>query len=222
MTPPKVAVLGATGAEGGGLAQRWARAGMHVVVGSREQARAEKAAAEYASIQPDAIFEGLANPDAAAATDFVVVTVPFAGQAALYKSVAGSLREGAVVVDCTVPVAAAVGGKPTQVLGVPGGSAAQQAKSLAGEAVTVCSAFHSLSASALTDLAYELDSDVLVCGPRSGKDRVRPLVEAIPGLRFVDAGGLSTSAIVEPITALLIGINHRYSTDRSAIKITGI
>jgi NADPH-dependent F420 reductase len=222
MKPSKVAVLGGTGAEGGGLARRWGAAGIHVVIGSREQARAEHAAADYAQALPEATFEGFSNPDAAAGSDLVVLTVPFAGQAALCKSIAGSVKEGAVIVDCTVPVAAAVGGKATQVLGVPAGSAAQQAKSLLGDGVNVCSAFHSLSATALADPDFVFEADVLVCGPKSTKEPVRALVEAIPGLRFVDAGGLSTSAIVEPITALLIGINHRYKTDRSGFRITGI
>lgn len=222
MSPERVAVLGGTGAEGGGLALRWGAAGIHVLIGSREAEKAEKAAASYSSRLPEATFEGLPNPSAAAAADLVVLTVPFSGQAALCKSVAGSIAEGSVVIDCTVPVAAAVGGKSTQVLGVPAGSAAQQARSLLPEGVTVCSAFHSLSAAALDDLDLAFDGDVLVCGPKSGKERVRGLVEAIPGLRFVDAGGLTTAALVEPITALLIGINHRYGTDRSGLRITGI
>lgn len=218
----RVAVLGGTGAEGGGLALRWGAAGIHVVIGSRQAEKAESAAAAYSSRLPEGVFEGLPNPDAAAAADLVVLTVPFAGQAALCRSISPRLEEGAVVVDCTVPVAAAVGGSPTQVLGVPAGSAAQQAKSLLPDHVTVCSAFHSLSAAALDDLDYTFEGDVLVCGPKEGKQRVRDLVEALPGLRYVDAGGLSTSRIVEPITSLLIGINHRYGTDRSGIRITGI
>ena len=222
MAVEKVAVLGGTGAEGGGLALRWGKAGIHVVVGSRDAERAKRAAEGYSQRLPGATFEGLHNPEAAASCDLVVLTVPFNGQAALCKSIAGSLADGAVVVDCTVPVAASVGGKPTQVLGVPGGSAAQHAKSLLPDHVTVCSAFHSLSASALEDLDSGLEGDVLACGPRSGKERVGELVEAMPDLRFVDAGGLSMSGIVESITALLIGINRRYGTDRSGVRITGI
>lgn len=218
----RVAVLGGTGEEGFGLGVRWAAAGIEIVVGSRDAGRAEAAAQRLAARVADARVSGAENPDAAASSDVVVATVPFAGQAALYKSVAESLRADAVVVDCTVPLAAGVGGRATHVLGVWHGSAAQHAASLLPKGTTVCAAFHSLSAHALADLDRPLDGDVLVCGSKAGKPAVRALVEAIPGLRYVDAGPLETARIVEPITALLVGINRRYGTDRTGIRITGI
>jgi NADPH-dependent F420 reductase len=217
-----VTVIGGTGEEGFGLALRWAAAGLDVVIGSRDAARAEKAAARLAERVPDAAVRGLENPDAAKASDVVVVTVPFAGQAAIYRSIAESLSDDAVVVDCTVPVAAVVGGKATHVLGVWQGSAAQQAASIVPKGPTVCAAFHTLAAVSLEDLDNPLDGDVLACGPRAGKETVWELVEAIPNLRFVDAGGLENARLVEPITALLIGINHRYGVHGSGIRITGL
>jgi 8-hydroxy-5-deazaflavin:NADPH oxidoreductase len=222
MTVAGVTVIGGTGEEGFGLALRWAVAGLDVVIGSRDAARAEKAAARLAERVPDAAVRGLENPDAARASDVVVVTVPFGGQAAIYRSIAESLGEGAVVVDCTVPLAASVGGRATHVVGVWQGSAAQQAASILPKGATVCAAFHTLSAAALDDLETPLDGDVLACGPRAGKERVKDLVGAIPGLRFVDAGGLENARIVEPLTALLIGINRRYGVDRAGIRITGL
>lgn len=221
MPVDKVAVIGATGEEGFGLACRWARAGLEVVIGSRAKDRADDAAARLQEEVAGAAVSGLENPDAAAAAGVVVVTVPFSGQAAIYKSIAEHLRDDAVVVDCTVPVAAAVGGRASHTLGVWQGSAAQQAAALL-ERSTLCAAFHSLAAAALHDLEHPLDGDVLVCGPGAAKDVVRALVEAIPDLRYVDAGPLENARIVEPITALLIGINRRYKTDRAGIRITGI
>lgn len=218
----RVAVLGGTGEEGFGLGARWAAAGIEIVVGSRDAGRAEAAAQRLAERVEGARVSGAENPDAAASCDVVVATVPFTGQAALYKSVGESLRDGAVVVDCTVPLAATVGGRATQVLGVWQGSAAQHAASLLPKGTTLCAAFHSLAAHALADLDVPLDGDVLVCGSKAGKPVVRTLVEAIPGLRFVDAGPLDAARIVEPITALLVGINRRYGTDRAGIRITGI
>lgn len=218
----RVAVLGGTGNEGGGLALRWARAGIPVVIGSRRAAKAEDAAAGYRDRVPRADISGAENAEAAASCNVVVITVPFTGLAATCKAVAGSLRPGTVVIDATVPVAASVGGRPTEMLGAPGGSAARFARSLLPDEVHVCSAFHSLSAAALYDLDVELEGDVLACGPKAAKPTVEALVEALPRLRFVDAGGLSMAAVVEPLTALLIGINHRYGTDRSGIHITGI
>ncbi|MGH2730628.1 MAG: NADPH-dependent F420 reductase [Actinomycetota bacterium] len=222
MAVAKVAVIGGTGDEGFGLAARWATAGIPIVVGSRDAGRAEDAAKRLTELVPAAEVEGLENPAAAAAAPIIVVTVPFAGQAPIYKSIADHVSEGAVVVDCTVPVAAAVGGRVTHTLGVWEGSAAQQAASLLPKGTAVCAAFHTLAASALIDLDVSLEGDVLVCGPKAGKPKVSALVEAIPDLRFVDAGPLENARIVEPITALLVGINHRYKTDRAGIRITGI
>ncbi|MDQ3954142.1 MAG: NADPH-dependent F420 reductase, partial [Actinomycetota bacterium] len=171
---------------------------------------------------PDARVEGLENGDATASTDLVVVTVPFSGQAMIYKAIAPHVRDDAVVVDCTVPVAASVGGKVSHTLGVWEGSAAQQAQSFL-EGGTLVAAFHSLAAVVLNDLSVAVEGDVLVCGsPKAAKERVRPLVEAIPNLRYVDAGPLENARIVEPITALLIGINRRYKVHGSGIRITGI
>ena len=218
----RIAVVGGTGDEGHGLALRWAKAGFDVIIGSREAAKAAAAAEEISSAAGGATVEGMANEDAAAAADIVVVTVPFSGQAAIYKSIADHVKEEAVVVDCTVPVAANVGAKVTHTLGVWEGSAAQQAQAFLPKGTVMVAAFHSLAAVALNDAEAALEGDVLVCGTKAGKAKVRPLVEAIPNLGYVDAGPLENARIVEPITALLIGINHRYKTDRSGIKITGI
>jgi NADPH-dependent F420 reductase len=217
-----IAVVGGTGDEGFGLAARWARAGFDVVIGSRDQGRAEDAARRLAALVEGARVTGAENAAAVARAAVVVVTVPFSGQAAIYKAIGGHVPDGAVVVDCTVPVGAAVGAKVGHVLGVWEGSAAQQAQGILPKGTTLCSAFHTLAAAALADLDSEMEGDVLVCGPKAGKPVVKELVEAIPRLGYVDAGPLENSRIVEPITALLIGINRRYGTERSGIAITGL
>lgn len=222
MTIDKVAVIGGTGDEGFGLALRWASAGIPVTIGSRMQEKADAAVARLKAVVPEAAVEGMENAAAAASSDVVVVTVPFAAQGGIYRSIAEGVRDGALVIDCTVPVEAAVGGKATRVLGVWEGSAAQLAQSLLPKGIQMCAAFHSLAAVALNDLDATLDGDVLVCGPKAAKPVVKELVEAIGKLRFVDAGPLENARIVEPITSLLIGINRRYKTDRAGIRITGI
>jgi predicted dinucleotide-binding enzyme len=71
---PVLAIVGGTGAQGGGLALRWAAAGHTVIVGSRSGQRARDAAAELNRRLPGASIEGLANeaahvpPDGSAAT----------------------------------------------------------------------------------------------------------------------------------------------------------
>lgn len=220
--PGPIAVIGGTGDEGQGLALRWAKAGFDVIIGSRSNDKAEAAASDIVDRVPGSHVRGLENGAAAAAADVVVVTVPYSGQAMIYKTIADHLREDAIVVDCTVPVAANVGAKVTHTLGVWEGSAAQQGLAFLPKGTKMCGAFHSLAAVALNDLDATLEGDVLVVGSKSGKEVVKELVEAIPDLRFVDAGPLENARIIEPITALLIGVNHRYGTDRSGIKITGI
>jgi NADPH-dependent F420 reductase len=217
----RVAVIGGTGEEGFGLATRWAAAGIEIVIGSRVAERAEDAARRLGNAVRDARAMGRENHEAAASADVVVVTVPFAGQAATYKAIRDHIAPDTVVVDCTAPLASAVGGRPWHTLAVWQGSAAQQAASLLGDA-TLCAAFHSLSATSLSDRDAPLDGDVLACGPRAGKEVVADLVEAMPGLRFVDAGPLDNARLVEPLTALLIGLNRRYRTDRAGIRITGL
>ena len=87
----------------------------------------------------------------------------------------------------------------------------------------MCAGFHALAAAALGDLDAVMDGDVLVCGTtKAARLAVGELVTAIPDLRFIDAGLLENARIIEPITALLIGINRRYKTDRAGIKMTGL
>jgi NADPH-dependent F420 reductase len=222
MPVDKVTVIGGTGNEGFGLALRWAAAGIGVVIGSRDSTRATEAAARLTERLPDANVEGLENPEAAAAAQVVVVTVPFAGQAVIYKSIAASITDQSVVIDCTVPLAAAVGARPTHTLGVWEGSAALQGWSYL-DGGQMCSAFHSLAASELDNLERPIEGDVLVCGTkRNAKHVVRELIEAIPNLRYVDAGPLENARYVEPITALLMGINKRYGVHGAGIRITGL
>jgi 8-hydroxy-5-deazaflavin:NADPH oxidoreductase len=217
-----VSIIGGTGDLGFALATRWAKAGVHVTIGSRDKAKAEAAVEKLKTIVPDANSDGLDNPAAAAASSVVVIAVPFSGFVPIYRAIADSLQENAVVIDATVPVEASGGGKATHVFGVWEGSAAQLGLAFLPKGTKMCAAFHTLSASAVSDLDSELEGDILVCGSKQGKETVKALIELMPALRFVDAGPLENARIIEPITALLIGINHRYGTDRAGIAITGI
>src|SRR5258708_3114131 len=127
----KIAILGGTGPEGSGLANRLARAGEHIVIGSREASRAQQTAQQLrARIGGAAQIEGADNAAAAAQCDVAVLTVPFSGQSALLKQLKGVWKPGTVVIDTTVPLAATVGGSPTRMLGVWQGSAAEAAAEL--------------------------------------------------------------------------------------------
>jgi 8-hydroxy-5-deazaflavin:NADPH oxidoreductase len=217
-----IAIIGATGALGFGLTLRWGRAGVPVILGSRDAARAAEAAERARAALPDGRFDGCENGEAAAKADVVVLCVPFRNQSETLTNLKGALREHQLVVDATVPLAAAVGGRATRILGVWQGSAAQQAQEMVPDGVRVLSALHTVSAAACADLDHVLDEDVLVCGDhREDKERVIALIDRIDGLRCIDAGRLEMARIVESLTALLISINVRHKT-HAGIKITGV
>ncbi len=220
--PSSVSIIGASGALGQGLALRWAQAGVPLVLGSREAQRAAEAAAAVVAAVPGAAAEGADNLAAASASPVVVLSVPFSAQATTLKQVSEALSPGQLVIDASVPLAAQVGGKPTQMLGVWQGSAAQQAASLLPEGVQIVSALHTVSAAMLANPEHKFDEDVLVCGDdKEQKAIASELIEAISGLRAIDAGRLENSRITESLTALMIGINIR-SKSHAGIRITGL
>jgi hypothetical protein len=217
-----IPIVGGTGALGFGLALRWAAAGVPVVLGSRSPERAEEAAGRLREAVPDARVEGLQNEQAAARGPVVFLTVPFRAQSENLNNLRGALAADQLLVDATVPLAAAVSGKATRSLGVWQGSAAQQAQEMVPEGVRVVAALHTVSAPVLNDASAKLDEDVLLCGDRrADKAAVARLIELIPGLRTVNAGSLETARIVEQLTPLLISINSRYRS-HAGIRITGL
>jgi 8-hydroxy-5-deazaflavin:NADPH oxidoreductase len=227
MSNQLIAIIGGTGDQGKGLALRWAKKGFEIVIGSRDRERARAASAEAratlkASGADNVNLDGATNADAAASAQIIVLTVPFAAHISTLKEIREKIKAGSLIVDVTVPLEPAVGGKPTRVLGVWAGSAAQQCRELAPEGVQVVSAFQNVGAEALARLDREVECDVIVCGDdKEAKQRLRPLVAAIPGCRYIDGGPLANSRTVEAITALLIGFNIRYKT-HTGLRITGI
>lgn len=214
-----VSVLGATGPQGRGLSLRFAAAGVPVVVGSRDAEKAKVQAQELAELSGGEVH-GMANADAAAAAQIVVVAVPWGGHADLLSALAPQLA-GKVVVDCVNPLGFDKRG--AYALDVPEGSAAEQAAALLPEA-TVVGAFHNVSAVELEDLVGHptVEGDVLVLGEvREATNQIQDLASTIPGMRGVYGGRLRNARQIESLTANLISINRRYKAHAS-LKITGI
>jgi NADPH-dependent F420 reductase len=209
-----VGVLGGTGPQGKGLALRWAKAGIKVILGSRSTERAEAAAAELG-----AGVTGADNTTTAAAADIVLVAVPWEGHDALLESLREQLR-GKIVIDCVNPLGFDKQGPFA--LPVEEGSAAQQAEKLLPES-RVTAAFHHVSAVHLTDLSItEMGTDVLVLGDdREATDLVRALADTIPGMRGVYGGRLRNAHQVEALTANLIAVNRRYKA-HAGIRVTDV
>jgi 8-hydroxy-5-deazaflavin:NADPH oxidoreductase len=217
-----IAIIGGTGPAGMGLALRWARAGETIIIGSRDEQRAQVAAAAIQlKAGSQANVAGMENSLACAAADILMLTVPFEGQAMLLKQLKNSITEGSILIDATVPLASGVGGRASRPLGVWQGSAAQQTAELVPKEVSVVAAFHNLSADLLNG-DDPLECDVVVCSDDPDAAQLtRELAAKIPGVRAVDGGKLENARIVEQITALLIGLNIRHK-GHAGIRITGL
>ena len=211
-----IAVLGGTGPQGRGLARRFAAAGLDVVLGSRDAARASAAAAALAEVGR---VRGASNSEAAAAGDIVLVVVPWDGHAELLESLRSELA-GKVVVDCVNPLGFDKQG--AYALPVPEGSATQQAAAILTES-RVVGAFHNVSAVLLEDPDVErVDTDVLVLGDdREATDLVQALAVVVPGMRGLYGGRLRNAHQVEAFTANLISVNRRYKA-HAGVRVTDV
>jgi NADPH-dependent F420 reductase len=220
--PAAVCIIGGTGALGFGLALRFGQAGVPVVIGSRDAGRADEAAARARERAGTDNLTGAQNADAVEGVQIVILAVPFRNQSENLTNLKTALQPGQLLVDATVPLAAAISGKATRTLGVWQGSAAQQAAEMVPGGVRVISAFHTVSGALLSELEHELDEDILICGDRrDDKAQLAQLVNRIPGLRPIDCGPLEMARIVEQLTPLLISINVRHKV-KAGIKITGL
>ena len=214
----RIGVLGGTGAEGGGLALRWAHAGHEVTIGSRSAEKAAAAAEALNRLLPgNANIRGITNGQAAQAADIVVLTVPPDAQAAT----AGEVREhleGKILIDVTAPLVP----PRVDVVQLPNGESVVYAlQRRLGPGVKVVSAFQNVAERHLRDLAHEIQCDVLVCGDDArARETVIGLARDI-GLRAWHAGPLANSAAVEALTSVLIAINKHYKIPASGIRITG-
>jgi 8-hydroxy-5-deazaflavin:NADPH oxidoreductase len=219
-----IGVVGGTGDAGFGLALRFARAGHEVTIGSRSEERGRQAGERAAGlVGPDARVDGDANERVVGAVEVVFVTVPYEGHADTYRGLKDHFPAGQIVVDCTSPLATAVGGRPWQVIRPWHGSAAEQAEALLGKGkVRLLSGFQTISGELLQNLDRDVEGDVLLCGADAeAKATVGSLVEDIPKLRRVDAGDLSTARIMEPLTALMVSVNRKYGLHETGIALTG-
>ena len=213
-----IAVLGGTGAEGSGLAIRWANAGHAVILGSRNAEKAATAAQVLnAKLGSDRV-RGLDNRAATAAADVVVLAVPYSAQQPTVEDVKSALA-GKILIDVTVPL---VPPKVSKVQLPEGGSAVEAMQRLLGEQTRVVSAFQNVSAHYLSDLDRKIDCDVLVCGDDKEAREVAVQLAADAGLRGVHAGVLANSAASEALTSALIAINRHYKVPAAGIHITGV
>ena len=214
-----IAVIGGTGAEGSGLAWRWARAGMDVIIGSRAADKGANAAVELnARLGTREAVRGTDNLSAAQQAAIVVLSVPYESQAAILATIQPALA-GKTLVTIVAPL---LGEKKGRYTPPPGGSAALEVQAQVGDGVTLVAAFQNVGAHHLADVEHSIECDVLVCAEtREARELGIALAQAA-GLRGVHAGVLANTAVVEGLTAVLIAVNAAYKVRSAGIRITGL
>ena len=199
-------------------------AGHQVIIGSRSPDRAAEAAKTITQTARRPVrASGSSNESAVSQADVIVLTVPFTALLETLKTVKPNFKPGQVLVNVSVPLETAVGGRATRTVGVWAGSAGELAASVVPKTVSVVTAFNNVSAELLRDPSKPVDCDILVCSnDDNAKKIVLDLVKSIGGARGFDAGALENSRTVEQITALLVSLNIRYKVKSAGLRITGI
>src|SRR5258705_750451 len=214
----RIGILGGTGKEGAGLAQRWALGGHEVIIGSRDAERARAKAAELSALAGSAAMAGMSNLDAASAATVVVLTLPATGLAATLVPLKAACRSK-VVISTVVPLTFGGGRLFTP---PPQGSSAEEVQELLGAEALVVAAFHHIAAHELSATEHAIECDLLLCGGDAEAKKVVGELAHTMGLRAVDVGALTNAGPLEGITAVIATINRRYKLKNSGIKITGL
>lgn len=214
----RIAFVGGTGPAGTGLAERFAKVGHKVVLGSRTLERAEAARDAVIEAVPGADADAAENRQAVAGADVVFLTVPFDAQRPTVEALAEDLA-GKIVVSIANPIR--VKNRRVIVDKPDAGSLTQEVVELVPSA-RVVGALHEIRVSRFADLVHEIHSDTIVCADDEDAKRVvMDLLEQIPGLRPLNGGPLANSRYVEGFVAVLVTMNFIYKAGTS-FRITGI
>ncbi|MBA2857477.1 hypothetical protein HNP93_000178 [Methanococcus maripaludis] len=220
----KIAILGGTGDQGFGLALRFSK-NHEILIGSRKAEKAIEASENALKIISDkgysANIKGMTNLEASKLADVVIVSLPFEYTISTIKELKEALK-GKIVVSIGVPLATAIGDKPTRVIACPQGSVAELIQEMLPESKVV-SGFQNICSKCLEDLDCEVACDVLIAGDdNDAKKVIVELASEIPGVRGIDSGKLEISKFIEQITPLLIQLNIKYKLKGAGIHITGL
>ena len=201
-----LAILGGTGPQGQGLALRFARAGINVAIGSRDQNRASEIAENLCNKLPNgnSHITGYENQTAIQKADeMVILAVPWSGHNSTLREIKNELKDK-ILIDIVVPLKE---GDPKKVGMPPEGSATEAAQSLLGNQTPVIGALHNVSAHTLNDMDAKINCDVLVCGnDLDSRKKVMKLIERL-GVKAYNAGDAEAARCIEALTAILIRIN---------------
>ena len=209
-----VAIVGGTGNLGSALALRLGAPGVKIIIGSRDAEKAKKAVETLKPNLRAGEMVGMTNQEAVKDANFVVIAVPYEGQAQIVQDLKGQVA-GKIIIDAVVPL------NKIKPFVPPAGSALQEAQQILGDEAPVIGALHNISAVDLSDVDSPL-GDVLVCGDNAeAKQKVMEIITRI-GARAFDGGPASNAYVIEGLTGVIISLNRKYKSKHGSIKITGI
>ena len=213
-----LAIIGGTGKEGNALAFRFAQAGVRVLIGSRDAAKAQNAANELNVRIGAKNVEGYSNRDAATKADIILLSVPYDGMRPILEELRGA-ADNKIVIN----IASSLDPERKSRAKIPAaGSVTAEVQQFLGEATQVVAAFQNIPPEKLESVAEKIDTDVLVCG--GNKDARTAAIELIHriGIDAFDAGVLANAVAVEALTAVLIAVNIKYKVRGAGIRLTGV
>lgn len=198
-----ISIIGA-GNVGTALGQALTQRGEAVVFGVPDPAKYVKAIAK-----PGTLARVVTTAEAIAASDVIILAVPYAAVAAVAQSV--SDWQGKILVDATNPLAPGLAGLS---LGTTTSGAEELAKLAQG--ARVVKAFNTTGAENMADTRYPGGSPFMpVCGDDAdARAKVISLATMI-GFDAVDCGGLSAARYLEPFAMTWIHMAIKLGLGRS-------
>ncbi len=213
----KIGLIGGTGPQGRGIALRFAKSGIPVIIGSRREEKGKKIAQELNEKLNTTIIEGTSNEKIFDQAKYIFLTVPFEHAAETLKGLVNLFKEGHVFVDVTVPLEFKKGYVDVMELEEKSGS--EHLKKILPEEIPFVGAFKTLAAHALEDLSNPLNRDVFVFGNKEARKEVAEVINKIEGLNAVICGPIQMARAVERMTALAITINKKNKYKDSGFKL---
>jgi NADPH-dependent F420 reductase len=223
-----IGMIGGTGPQGQGLALRWGMAGESIIMGSRQQEKADRISAQINEKLGKDLVIPCTNETCAKESDIILCTTPFDY---IVKTITPFLKyftADHIIVDVTVPLKPFEKGKMVDLLPEleqNARSASELIRKVIPRDVPLVGAFKTLSNVILKDIDRfpVLNQDVFIFGSnKQSKHVIKEKAALIKNLRPVDSGGTLTARHVESFTAFLIGLNQRYKTHECGFKVTGL
>lgn len=213
-----IAVIGGTGKEGNAIAARFAKAGVRVIIGSRDATKAQNAADQLNARGGVTTVRGCSNRDAAAQANIVLLAVPYEGMLPILADVRDAVQ-GKIVVNAASSLDPE---RKSRAKPPAAGSVTAEVQQFLGDAARVVCAFQNISPEKLGAVEERIDTDVIVCG--NDKDARATAIDLIRriGADAFDGGALANAVAIEALTAILIAVNIKYKVRGAGIRITGV